>query len=356
MSGTQHTIVDIVGRKYSTVSTGSFSLSPGSQRDMSDTDLILMSSAGQFILAIALLSKGVGLQSTVSSVCSGYCDRMPESFYNRFNLGVLTVGELLTHQTNLPDFVNAGSESTTMKAYDGNVPVPNELDPVFHEIVVNSRPVLDAEKFQMLTDLYNKTLQNIYSKTNYLVVQYLLEHVAGKPTRYVLMDDLGIQCDTAYDGVTGYGTMSNVASSYWTFDGVGYADVVRSDTSLAATPDSLQEAIVPYILQTAGPSGNLKCSTKSVADLLLRVVDGLVENVALSGLVTMTTSFFEPVNIDGSSLTSIGASGTGGAEVRILVDAGTPPNAKYIVVGSFNTVNASRNHPNGVPELLSECF
>lgn len=356
MSGTQHTIVDVVGRKYSTVSTGSFSLAPGSQRDMLDTDWILMASAGKFILAIALLSKGVGMQSTVSSICGGYCDRMPESFYDRFNIGALTVNELLNHQTTLPDFINAGSESVTMKAYSGSAPVPNELNPVLYEIVVNDRPVLDAEKFQLLTDLYNETLQNGYSNTNYLVVQYLLEHVAVKPTRYVLVDDLGLHCDPAYDSTTGgsYGTVSNVASSYWTFDNVHYADVVRSDTTLSATPDSLQGAIVPYILQTAGPSGNLYCSTRSVADLLLRVVDGLVPNVALSDLVTISSSF-EPVTIDGSSLTSVGASGTGGAEARILVDASTT-NAKYVVVGSFNVVNTSVIHPDGVPELLAGCF
>jgi len=357
MSGTQHTIVDVVGRKYSTVSTGSFSLAPGSQRDMLDTDWILMASAGKFILAIALLSRGVGLQSTVSSVCNGYCDRMPESFYDRFNIGALTVSELLNHQTTLPDFMNAGSESVTMKAYSGSVPVPNELNPVLYEIVVNSRPVLDAEKFQLLTDLYNETLQNGYSNTNYLVVQYLLEHVAAKPTRYVLVDDLGLHCDPAYFSSTGssYGTM-NVASSYWTFDNVHYADVVRSDTTLSATPDSLQAAIVPYILQTAGPSGNLYCSTRSVADLLVRVVDGLVPNVALSDLVTLSSSF-EPVTIDGASLTSVGASGTGGVEARILVHASTT-NAKYVVVGSFNVVNRSVNNgvKNGVPELLAGCF
>ena len=347
-SGTQHTIVNIIDREYSTVTTGSFSL--GSDRSMLPTDLILMSGAGKFILAIGLLAEGVGLQSTVGSICDGpalLCS-MPPPFYNKFNIGNLTVGALLSHNTKLPDFMNAGSESVTMQAYSGSVPVSNELNPVMFAIVSEGRAVLDEEKFQMLTDLYDETSQAGYSNTNYLVVQYLLEYKAGKHTRNVIKEDLGLECDQAYDSETGdlYADMANVSSSYWTLDGVNYVDIVRGTSS--ATQDSLQEALTPNILKTAGPTGNLYCSTKSVADLLMRVVDGTVTNVKLSDLVTLPGS----VNtVDGSQLKSVGAYGTGGAEARILFDLETT-NAKYIVVGSFN----SDDYNDGVPELLVDCF
>ena len=356
-SGTQHAFVDIVKNKSYVVSTGLFSA--GSDRKMEDDDLILMSGAGKFILAIGLLAEGVGLQSTVGSICNGSSPpcSMPLPFYDKFNIGTLTVGALLSHNTKLPDFVNAGSESVTMQAYSGSVPVPNELNPVMFAIIDQERPVLDDEKFQMLADFYNETpQQGGYSNTNYLVVQYLLEYVTQMPIYVSIKDRLGLECHQPYASrfdIT-YDPMSMVASSYWTFDDVNYVDIVRSD----ATPSSsLQDALVPYILHTAGPSGNLYCDTSSVADLLLRVVNGDVANVELSDLATMLP-VFEDITIDGSLLTSIGVSSTGGVEARILVDAGTT-NAKYIVVGSFNTDVSEYqdgDDPEGIPMLFAGCF
>jgi hypothetical protein len=306
---------------------------------MLDTDWIFMSRAGRLILHIALLSKVVDLQSNVSSLCSGYCNRIPKPFYDKFNLGVLTADNLLKTQTYLPDFLEPERDRITMKAHNGIL-----MSPVQYEIVVNQRPVLDAEKFEMLTDFYNETATPGGSRaTHDLVIQYLLEHLTGKPTRNVFIDDLGLQCDLLYDSATGNssGVMLNVSSSYWKLDGENYVDVVGNDI------------FAKHYLQTAGLSYNLYCSTKSVADLLLRVVDGLVPNVALSELGGL--SWFGDVHINNISLKSVGASGFGGAEARILVDADTN-NAKYIVVGSFNTMFTEASDTHGVPELLADCF
>lgn len=359
IGGTQHIIVDLDNDRYSLVSTGQFSTAAGHQRATSSTDSTLLASAGKLLIHAALLQAGVSKTSTVDATCgTGRCS-MPQAFYDTFGVGLLTIGDLMNHNTNLPDYVNGDSSVTTMQTFSGNAAFPSsyELNPVMYKIVAEGRAVLDAEKFQLLTDSYTAMASPSYSNTNYLVLQYVLEYVAGSPTWVVFRDDLKISCKTTYDSVTGAapsGVFDNVASSYWTVDNIEYFDIVRADAARALNP-----IFHPALMQSAGPSGNIACSVKDMAEFLRRVVHGEVANTNMNDFSTNGFSTVVRVHADASEtrFTSMGTHGSGAVEARILVEEGTS-NAKYIVVGSYNTYVSGfvSGVLDGVPELLFDCF
>jgi len=385
-SGTQHVFVDVEAQEINIVNTGNFSTDI--HREMQDSDLIFMSGASNFLLRTSLLLTGVTLDQTVDHVCltppvmapwtevtDGRCG-IPQSFYDKFNVGNLAIINLFNHATKLPDFMDADDESTTVMteyAADPLVPLSGNLNAVRHKIIVEGAPVLDAEKFQMLVDFYNETNSSEYSSTNNLVVQYLLEYSAVKSTAAFLREDLGVECSPTYDSKNGSevvfiddpdgdgvdnGLAQDVSSTYRTMDNGGlYVDVLKDHKKLYVDGSASfsQGAIYKNILKTVGPAGNIICRASSVAEMLLGVAMGDID-VQFAEWHRLDSNF-EVTTIDGVRYKSMGGSGSGGVQARILVTEGTGV-AKYIVVGSFNTAVEYPNgrYPAGVFELLQRCF